>query len=95
MGRLGGEEFGIFLTGARPEDVASLGERLCRPVAMDETDVDPGSAFHLTLSIGAVLDEAGTPPQRLLARADAALYRAKYEGRARMRVWTGDENRAA
>lgn len=84
MGRLGGEELGVFLTGARAEDVASVGERLCCPVVIDGTETDLRSSFRLTLSIGAVVDETDTPLERPPARAVATLYRAKHEGRAHM-----------
>lgn len=47
------------LLAARAEDVASVGGRLCRLVAMDE--IDSGSSFRLTLSIGAVLEAVGMP----------------------------------
>jgi diguanylate cyclase (GGDEF)-like protein len=40
----------------------------------------------VTISIGAALARPGEAPESLLGRADAALYRAKADGRNRVRL---------
>lgn len=85
--RYGGEEFAILLdglSGSRTEDVC---DRLRATVAgLGWDDLMPGA--RLTVSIGVAEREAGEPVAGLLARADAALYRAKADGRDRVRMAT-------
>jgi len=83
--RYGGEEFAVLLdglSGARTEDVC---DRLRATVAdLRWDDLMPGA--RLTVSIGVAERQAGEPVAALLGRADAALYRAKADGRDRVRV---------
>ncbi|GIG35002.1 GGDEF domain-containing protein [Cellulomonas pakistanensis] len=83
--RYGGEEFAVLLdglSGSRTEDVC---DRLRETVAgLVWDDLMPGA--RLTVSIGVAERQAGEPVAGLLARADAALYRAKADGRDRVRV---------
>jgi diguanylate cyclase (GGDEF)-like protein len=84
LGRWGGEEFVALLPDAGFEDARQLSERVRRLVAERPVDVGP-MTVPATLSIGVAVfdplrDDAGT----LVARADAALYRAKAGGRNRV-----------
>ncbi len=90
VGRLGGEEFGIYL----PVDVAlrhpGLLEDIRRGVSAMTTEHDPVLPA-LTISIGAV----SLPPgpldfSRALARADKALYASKKAGRNCV-TWASDD----
>ena len=83
VGRLGGEEFALFLPGATRAEAEALGARLCREVAVEAGSAPP---LRLTLSAGAALGTPDLPLDRLMAQADAALYQAKEAGRARLVV---------
>ena len=81
LARLGGDEFVVLARGVT--DLAALqliGERLL--TAFDQPFVVEGRRFATTASIGATLGDASTTSvSELLRRADAALYRAKDDGR--------------
>lgn len=75
--RLGGEEFVVLLTGADATALAAVCESLRARV---ERELRYGEA-SITVSIGAATPQADESPTRWLARADAAMYRAKQGGR--------------
>jgi diguanylate cyclase (GGDEF)-like protein len=94
--RLGGEEFAILLPGAAPAVARSIAERICEQVAKLAVLDGAGRQFGYTVSIGlAALAEGDTRPEDLLARADAALYRAKRGGRNRVETAGPGERHAA
>ena len=82
--RYGGEEFAVVLRRATPEQAIEVAERIRAKIA--ELDLrDMGVAEPITVSIGvAVANERDDDAGALLADADAALYRAKREGRNRV-----------
>ena len=84
VGRYGGEEFLLVAPGV-PEQRPFLPlERMRRTIAKIPFSFD-ASAISVTASFGvAWLVPASDGPQELLARADAALYSAKYAGRNRV-----------
>ena len=84
-GRIGGEEFAILLPGGTIDDAQSFVARL--QAALVSTPLPGGAAIGLTASIGATLmDHTDSHTEHVLARCDAALYRAKTAGRNRMEV---------
>lgn len=84
FGRYGGEEFLIILPGSRHAEALAIGERLRRRVESLRIDADD-QTLRLTASIGvANMLESHDSPERLLERADAALYGAKAAGRNRV-----------
>ncbi len=90
VARLGGEEFAILLPGASLAVAQDIAERICRHTATLAVLDDSGRSFGFTVSIGlADLAEGDLRPEELLARADAALYRAKRAGRNRVEVELG------
>jgi diguanylate cyclase (GGDEF)-like protein len=84
--RWGGEEFVILLAHTGAGEAPTLGERIRAAVAERSfAGVDPHTPVPVTVSVGT----AGTSvfpadPDALLARADAACYRAKEGGRNRV-----------
>lgn len=82
FGRFGGDEFMIACAGQDVHTTATLAETLRTAVARRATEARPPIP-GLTLSLGlAQADPAsGYQPDELFARADAALYRAKQQGR--------------
>jgi diguanylate cyclase (GGDEF)-like protein len=85
VARLGGEEFAILLPGATPALAQGIAERICDQVAKLAVLDGTGRQFGFTVSIGlAARADADARPEDLLARADAALYRAKRAGRNRV-----------
>ncbi len=83
VGRLGGEEFGIFLPEANAQDAMAMGEGLCALAKADRIKaLEPW--LHPTISIGGTIREEREPIGHTLKRADRALYFAKDTGRARM-----------
>lgn len=86
VGRLGGEEFAVLLTGCEVVDARMFAERLRQLVAERKLSYD-GQDIAVTVSIGiASMRRADISPQGVLERADAALYRAKAAGRNRVEV---------
>jgi diguanylate cyclase (GGDEF)-like protein/PAS domain S-box-containing protein len=90
LARLGGDEFTLILTeGAQPATAEAVAERLLATVA-EEIEI---GAQHLRIgmSVGvAVFPTDGKDPATLLANADAALYRAKAEGRGSIRFFAAE-----
>jgi diguanylate cyclase (GGDEF)-like protein len=84
LGRYGGEEFLLVVPGA-PEQRPFLPlERLRRSIAEIPFSHD-GLVINVTASFGmAWLSRATDTPEKLLGRADTALYSAKYAGRNRI-----------
>jgi diguanylate cyclase (GGDEF)-like protein len=81
LGRSGGEEFLAVLVGCDAAQAQVAAERLCQAVS-NEPGLHPGIDQRLTISIGVATvrpDDRST--DALLARADAALYQAKADGR--------------
>jgi len=84
-GRYGGEEFLVLLTQNEVEGARCFAERWRSAVAERPFEGADGGRFHTSLSIGCAQYEPGMEsPEDLIARADAALYRAKASGRDRV-----------
>ena len=84
LGRWGGEEFVILLPGASLENAHHTSDRILRRVAAEPVRVQD-AGVSMTVSIGiAVFDPLHDEAETVLQRADAALYRAKANGRNRV-----------
>ncbi|MEE4250228.1 MAG: GGDEF domain-containing protein [Alcanivoracaceae bacterium] len=80
--RLGGEEFLVVLVKTDREQGLAMAEKLREAVTQLHFPSAPG--LKMSASLGAAEFKAGESLDQLLARADAALYRAKHGGRNRV-----------
>lgn len=84
LGRMGGEEFVVYLPDATAEAARVTAQRLCDAVARLEVATDAG-LLRATVSIGlACVRKAGGSPEQWQQAADQALYEAKRRGRNRV-----------
>ncbi len=82
VARIGGEEFLVFLPDPDPEAAYAAAQRLCRQIRDVPVEFGNGRApLRVTASFGVAMGAPGEPLASALARADAALYRAKDAGR--------------
>lgn len=79
LGRLGGEEFVLVLSGVELRTAIRIGEDVCARIRHDCAHVE-GVAVHVTASIGAAQARDGDTVASLIARADQAMYVAKRAG---------------
>lgn len=87
IGRYGGEEFAVLLPGTDASGAWEAAERLRMAVSQIDLSAGDGAPIPLTISIGVAAREGGDISfPELLMRADAALYRAKADGRNRIVV---------
>jgi diguanylate cyclase (GGDEF)-like protein/PAS domain S-box-containing protein len=90
LARLGGDEFTLIVAGGRPRaSLAALADRLVAALATDI--VIEEKHLRIGTSVGvAVFPADGTDPSTLLGNADAALYRAKAQGRGSVYFFAAD-----
>jgi len=89
IGRLGGEEFAVFIPGANLPAARHYAEGV-RTGFSGLAIADLGSACRVSASFGIARFEAGDSLSDLLRRTDAALYAAKKGGRDRVCVAESD-----
>lgn len=90
VSRIGGDEFVAVINGA--QDVQAVGEvatkirqQMEQPFAVDQHQL------YISCSIGiSIYGQDGSEPEVLLSNADAAMYRAKAEGRNTVEFYTRD-----
>jgi diguanylate cyclase (GGDEF)-like protein len=86
VGRYGGEEFVVVLTGADLAAAEPVAQRICKRIA-DVHIEGFGTPIRLTCSIGvAGSDALGVWGQHLIAHADSAQYAAKRSGRNQVQL---------
>ncbi len=85
LARIGGEEFVVVCPDTVAGKAHAIANRLLDATeALRFDDIDP--ALRVGVSIGVAQAQAGDTVETVLARADAALYRAKQAGRGRVEV---------
>ena len=95
FGRLGGEEYAILLPDTPLEGALRVAEKVRASVEAMRVDAD-GQNLAITTSVGVDRLRADDHrPDGALARADAALYTAKQNGRNRVCQQTGNVNENA
>jgi diguanylate cyclase (GGDEF)-like protein len=93
--RFGGDELAILLPESTAAEAARLGERIREAIAAQPFALNSQISRSLTVSVGVAAASPGRDEtdlkalaDRLVADADAALYRAKALGRNRVQVGT-------
>ena len=87
VARLGGDEFALILPSTDPLGVQLILERICSHVRAHVLAIDDQQSIRITCSAGfATLSGWDDTVASLVERADRALYKAKAEGRDRVRV---------
>lgn len=85
VGRIGGEEFGVFLRGLEPLEAAAVAQRICATVG--KADFMPGGEIQrLSVSVGGVIFNQSVDYGEIYRLADQELYRAKNAGRNRASI---------
>jgi diguanylate cyclase (GGDEF)-like protein/PAS domain S-box-containing protein len=85
VGRLGGDEFAVLCEVRNGEEAMMIAERTAASI---EAPVDLDSRQTVvSASIGIALSDGTSTPAGLLENADAAMYRAKESGKARVEMY--------
>ena len=93
VARLGGDEFAVVLDHiSSPEDAAETGRRILGKLEGSFSLSD--CSVYVSASIGiACYPHDADSPTALLQNADAAMYRAKEDGRSRVALYSPEQNR--
>ncbi|VGO10183.1 diguanylate cyclase/phosphodiesterase (GGDEF & EAL domains) with PAS/PAC sensor(s) [plant metagenome] len=89
-GRLGGEEFAVLMPHTDLTAALQAAERVRHAVAQLRIPTPSSTPITLTISIGVAGYEHGMSLDILVMHADLALYRAKHDGRDRIRTYGAD-----
>ena len=92
--RYGGEEFLVVVPGASIEMAQRIGQRYCDAVRTMRATKEGPSSVTISVGVAGTEGQGSTDRTALLARADAALYRAKNTGRNRVVVESRAPSRA-
>lgn len=93
IARFGGDEFVLLCEDlTSPENAVTIAERIV--AAIEEPFDVNGRAVHIGVSVGVAIADGAISSDALLRSSDAAVYRAKERGRARIEVFD-DTLRAA
>jgi diguanylate cyclase (GGDEF)-like protein/PAS domain S-box-containing protein len=89
VARVGGDEFSLISEGPQPATAEALAERL--RAALEPEFAINGRGMSISASVGvAVFPGDGADTTTLVANADAALHRAKADGRGRVRFFDAE-----
>lgn len=82
--RYGGEEFLVLLTAIDVDRAQAVADKIRQRIAEQEIPLAGGHTLRVTVSIGIAANDGHPDYQRLIERADKALYSAKDAGRNRI-----------
>jgi len=87
-GRFGGEEFVVLLPYTRAVDAFRIADRIRDHISGLSLRAPDGQAVQVTVSVGVAALDAGSRRElgELLSAADAAMYRAKRDGRNQVQM---------
>jgi diguanylate cyclase len=89
VGRIGGEEFGVFLPGANRREAGVVAERI--RASVNAAMFSPqGGPVPLSVSVGATVYSTRSSFKEMFRLADEGLYVAKNKGRNRVEFSSGD-----
>lgn len=86
--RYGGEEFVVVLVAVEEQQALVIAEGLCRRIHDAPVPLSDEQRLSITASIGVALYDGHPDYERVMARADAAMYQAKKQGRNRVILGT-------
>jgi diguanylate cyclase (GGDEF)-like protein len=95
VARFGGDEFTFLFEDLTSErEVVLIADRICQ-AARQPISID-GVELSVTVSVGiAMVADPGVSPETVLREADAAMYRAKEQGRSRYELFDEDSRHRA
>lgn len=84
--RYGGEEFAVILPETDPAGARRVAEHIQKAIhdLRLPQPAEPGAYVHVSIGVATDLEPFGESEAALVVRSDAALYRAKHEGRNRI-----------
>jgi diguanylate cyclase (GGDEF)-like protein len=93
VARWGGEEFVVLLPGTSALEAALIADRIRRKIEqLDMSALGMDRAVTVSIGVSCESDGAAWLPSELLGAADAAVYRAKAEGRNRVHVYSDESD---
>lgn len=87
VARYGGEEFALILPETGPEGAKMVAERIRK--AIERTKIMKERPVTISAGVATFSGQKGRTDETLIARADAALYKAKKKGRNRVETASG------
>ncbi len=92
LSRIGGDEFTLIISNAKPEGVEFLARKIHDALMMIDFSFE-GRKYKISCSIGiAIYPEHGITVQELLSNADLAMYQAKESGRGQYHIFSPDKD---
>lgn len=82
--RYGGEEFVVVLVAVEEQQALVIADSLCKHISDSPVPLADAQRLPITTSIGVALYDGHPDYERVMARADAAMYQAKKQGRNRV-----------
>lgn len=86
LGRIGGEEFAVFLSNTKTDEASHIAERMRSSVALADFNYQK-QKIGLSVSVGLTTRGCSTTFEELYKESDYALYNAKSKGRNCVRVF--------